>query len=117
MSTAPAVATRATHEGRSVIDSKSPLRLGLGFLAGTAGIDGSLVALTALSYEATMDVIRSEEGESIFDRQRGQSYVNQGADIMMMMIGVYLGKYVRDWYEYKQALKAAPSPPPAAGWL
>lgn len=102
---APVVAKTTTHEGRSIIDSKSSIRFLLGFIAGGAGIDGTVVALGALSYEALLDVLAAEEKDTAFKRRQGESYANQAADMLLTMLGVYVGKHAKEHWEYREALR------------
>lgn len=103
MSTAPVVAKRATHEGRSVLDGKSFVRFTLGFIAGGAGIDGTVVGLAALGYEAALDVIAAEDRGSVaFKRRQGESYANQAADMMLTLLGVYVGQYAKERWESEE---------------
>lgn len=99
------VAKAATHEGRSIIDSNSAIRFVLGFIAGGAGIDGTVVALAALSYEALLDLVAAEGEDLAFKRRPGESYANQASDMLLTMLGVYVGKYMKERWRVEEAAR------------
>lgn len=98
---APAVATSKSHFGRSVVDTKTPIHFALGAFAGAWGVEPSIVALAAIAYEAGKDVVGDGQG-ALFARRQGQSYANQAADVISMMVGVYLGKYTMQWHRNRR---------------
>lgn len=99
------VAKAATHEGRSIIDSKSTIRFLLGFIAGGSGIDGTVVALAALTYDALLDVLAAEGKNLAFKRRPGESYANQAADMLLTMLGVYVGKQLKERWAAEEAAR------------
>jgi hypothetical protein len=91
----PVVANSPREEGVAVLDARSAAHFGVGAAAGMLGVHPVLVILLALGYESAVEVWRQQDAAALTRRRPGESCINQFADIVLTVAGVYSGAFVR----------------------
>ena len=91
---APSISLSSKNKGISIIDEKTPIHFGVGMLAGMSGMNASMSMLTLVGIEAFLVLMEEENLASPFHTRGGQSHMNQAADIIVGMLGVYYGEKI-----------------------
>lgn len=92
---APSISFEPLHQGASVIDGKTPVSFGVGFVAGMSGMSASWATVCVVGFEALL-VMLDEGPGAAFEKRSPQSYGNQMVDVMVGILGVHYGERFKE---------------------
>lgn len=104
------VAHRPSEQGRALVDIQTPFHFGVGVIAGAAGLDPGLAALAAVTAHMAVAAVRVGPEQAMF-ASHPEALGNQAADILTAMLGVYVGRWIR---QRSMQAPAAPLPAPVS---
>ncbi len=81
--------------GAAMIDWQTPLHLGVGMLAGAAGINPHIAAIVFVGLRTANLAAEDGFGHALFSRDHGQSHANEMTDLFAEFFGLYIGGKVR----------------------
>lgn len=81
--------------GLALFDYKSPVHFGVGFAAGTLGLNPHLAALLVIAAKAGKVALEEGLGHALFADKEPQSYGNEMMDLLMEMTGILAGLKAR----------------------
>jgi hypothetical protein len=81
--------------GLALFDYKSPMHFGVGFAAGTLGLNPHLAALLVIAAKAGKVALEEGLGHALFSDRDPQSYGNEMMDLLMEMSGLLAGLKTR----------------------
>ena len=101
-----------SEQGKAMLDSRTPIHFTIGLVAGAAGIKPAAALVAFFSLEMIKNVAHGGAEHALFHPHE-EAPVNITADILVEMIGYYLGAFARAAAEAKATPPPAP-PAPAA---
>ena len=81
--------------GPALFDYKTPMHFGVGFAAGTLGLNPHLAALLFIAAKAGKVALEEGLGHALFGEKEAQSYGNEMMDLLMEMSGILAGLKTR----------------------
>jgi hypothetical protein len=92
--------------GLALFDYKTPLHFGVGFAAGTLGLNPHIAALLFIAAKAGKVALEEGLGHALFGEKEEQSYGNEMMDLLAEMMGVISGLKARSLITGAPALPA-----------
>jgi len=81
--------------GLALFDYKTPMHFGVGFAAGTLGLNPHLAALLFIAAKAGKVALEEGLGHALFGEREQQSYGNEMMDLLAEMTGILAGLKTR----------------------
>lgn len=92
--------------GLALFDYKTPMHFGLGFAAGTLGLNPHLAAILFIGLKAGKVALEEGMGHALFGDKEPQSYGNEMMDLFSEMMGIAAGLKARSMITGEPALPA-----------
>lgn len=92
--------------GLALFDYKTPLHFGVGFAAGTFGLNPHLAALLFIAAKAGKVALEEGLGYALFGKKEQQSHGNEMMDLLAEMTGILAGHKARSLITGQPALPA-----------
>jgi len=90
--------------GLALFDYKTPMHFGLGFAAGTLGLNPHLAAILFIGLKAGKVALEEGLGHALFGDKEPQSYGNEMMDLFSEMMGIAAGLKTRSLITGEPAL-------------
>jgi len=81
--------------GLALFDYKTPMHFGVGFAAGSLGLNPHVAALLFIAAKAGKVALEEGLGHALFGEKEGQSYGNEMMDLLAEMTGIMAGLKTR----------------------
>ncbi|HEX9641824.1 MAG TPA: hypothetical protein VGB13_10990 [Candidatus Krumholzibacteria bacterium] len=92
--------------GLALFDYKTPMHFGVGFAAGTLGLNPHLAAFLFIAAKAGKVALEEGMGHALFGKKEVQSYGNEMMDLLAEMTGILAGLKTRSLITGGPALPA-----------
>lgn len=89
------VAEVVEEQNVALIDSWTPVHVGVGVGAGLLGINSGLFALGLIAYEVIEYTSEYPDGNWLFASKRPESLGNATTDVVAGLVGYYAGRLLR----------------------
>jgi hypothetical protein len=102
-----------SEQGKAMLDSRTPIHFTIGLVAGAAGIKPAAALVVFFGLEMVKNVAHGGAEHALFHPHE-ETPVNITSDILVEMVGYYLGAFARAAAESKSMPVPEPAPPPPA---
>ena len=100
------VAEKMPDVGLALFDYKTPMHFGVGYAAGTLGLNPHIAALLFIAAKAGKVALEEGLGHALFGEKEQQSYGNEMMDLLAEMTGILAGLKTRSLITGAPALPA-----------